>query len=94
MIMILMLPVKLYPKIADIQPSFFHAADFRLKPFHQKTIQCLFQYCLICSQIQKGSNCHIPTDTGITLQIHCISHILYYPFTASLLICVAIYPAP
>ena len=69
MVMILMVFIQYHRKITGIQPGLFHPGDLCTKSVSPDTGKRFFQHLLICSQVKKRCNRHIPADSGITFQI-------------------------
>ena len=68
-IVIFMVLIQHHIKITGIDPGFYHTADLYVETFYRQTFKSSHQFFLICTQIQKSRNCHIPADPGGTLQI-------------------------
>ena len=68
MIMILMFFIQYHIKITSIQSRLFNTADHNTNTFQTQTVQRFLKYLLIRPKVQQGTDCHIPANTGGSIQ--------------------------
>ena len=69
MIMILMHRIQNHVKIAAIKSCLLYTGNLCTKPIYRDTCKYLLQYLRVSTQINQGSNQHVPADSCCTLQI-------------------------
>ena len=70
-VVIMIIVIKYHIKIARLDSRLLNLTNLHLETGHfiLQAVQNLVQLILICSEIQKSSNCHITADSGTTIQI-------------------------